>query len=69
MPNEAIKPVLAALKEIEEKGNLLCFAPERRQRLSFMQRLSKHKLILWNAQGVRYELTLLAGRLLAEYSR
>jgi len=67
-PKQPVERLLLVLKEIANRGNLLQLAPERRQRLDYMQKLAKHKLVLWNARAAKYELTFLAAQFLTKYA-
>ena len=54
------------LEHIEERGSLLRFAPDRPRRLELMKAISEQKLVVWNREAGKYELTALGRQCLDE---
>jgi hypothetical protein len=66
-PKTVTEPLLAALEQIESRGSLLGFVPERARRLGLMKAMADHKLVAWNSGASRYELTSFGRQCLADY--
>ena len=59
--------VPTALEEIEARGHLLNFAPNRPQRLALIKVMAEKGFVVWNRALVKYELTALGYENLAKY--
>jgi len=58
-----------ALDQIDERGSLLRFIPDRARRLELMNALGQQGLAAWNRALVKYELTETGRQGLAAYRR